>query len=323
MERILVIKFGALGDVVMATPLVEAVLNHHHSDEVSLLTTPAFAPIFAPWSRLTVRASARRGAVSMLALLRWLRATRFDRIYDLQGNTRTGLLCRLSGSALRVGNHAGRNYTHHPTEPWRGQCHIFTRMCAVLASAGVTVSAQQPLLPAGANEVRAVDDWLARHASDERPLALLHAGASPTRPEKRWPYFTTLAGRLRAAGYRVVWLGSIDDAVLNDACRGGDDLDASGAFDILALAEFGRRAAFAVTNDSGPMHVLAASGIPVFGLFGPSDWRRNHALGQVEQVITVSENRPQSRGTGARGDLRALTVDAVWARLCASGVVTA
>lgn len=322
MQQILVIKLGALGDVVMATPLLDAILDHHASDQVTLLTSPAFAPIFAPWPRLAVATRERRGVRNMLALLRWLRRTRFDRIYDLQGNDRTGWLCRLSGSAVRIGNHPGPRYTHHPADAWHGQCHIFERMCAVLASAGVVVTARTPLLPASAQEIAAVDAWLAAQAGDARPLALLHAGASPKRPEKRWPYFGTLARRLREAGYRVVWLGSTADAWLNEGYRAADDLDASGLFDILALAELGRRAAFAVTNDSGPMHVLAASGIPVFGLFGPSDWRRNHALGQADHVIAGVELLERHAGQRSADCLQAIDVDLVCERLVASGVVT-
>jgi ADP-heptose:LPS heptosyltransferase len=67
-----------------------------------------------------------------------------------------------------------------------------------------------------------------------------------------------------------------------------------------------------VTNDSGPMHALSAAGIPVFGLFGPSDWRRNHALGQAQHVIACDAHD---------SNLAALSVDAVWSRLAAAGVL--
>ena len=81
--------------------------------------------------------------------------------------------------------------------------------------------------------------------------------------------------------------------------------DASNAFDILQLVELGRLASFAITNDSAPMHILSCSMIPVYGLFGPTNWRRTHALGQQHRVITpsidiISQNnifKPQSLAT--------------------------
>jgi ADP-heptose:LPS heptosyltransferase len=43
---------------------------------------------------------------------------------------------------------------------------------------------------------------------------------------------------------------------------------------------------FAVTNDSGPMHILATAGLPVYACFGPTDWRRSHAPGQESRILT-------------------------------------
>ncbi|MGE0485054.1 MAG: glycosyltransferase family 9 protein [Gammaproteobacteria bacterium] len=321
MNRILIIKLGALGDVVMATPLIEAIMRHHADCAVTLLTTPPYAGLFAAWPGLAVHAVPRRGFSNQVAVVRWMRTQGFDRVYDLQANDRSGVWCALSGIAERVGNHARWPYTLHPPTAWRGQSHIYKRLVEVLATAGITVTATCPSLPADAATRARVDDWLAAHDTRGGPLVLLHAGASPTRPAKRWPHYGALAVRLRAAGFTVTWLGAEAERALNASLRRDGDLDASAAFDILALAELGRRAAFAVTNDSGPMHVLSAAGIPVFGLFGPSDWRRNHALGQAGRVIACVDAVPAFHGAACADCLAALDDDVVWARLRADGVV--
>lgn len=322
MKRILIIKLGALGDVVMATPLIDAIMRHHADCAVTLLTTPAFAPLFASWPGLVVEAGARRGWRRQVALLRWLRRQRFERVYDLQANDRSGLWCALSGIGERVGNHARYPYNLHPATPWRGQSHIYARLCEVLAAAGVAVTATVPLLPADTATREHVQQWIFDNGLDERRAVLLHAGASAARPRKRWPHFAQLAQRLRGAGLTPVWLGGLAERELNATLLRPGDIDATAAFDILALAEIGRRARFAVTNDSGPMHVLAAASIPVFGLFGPSDWRRNHALGQAAHVIACVEELASYHGQRTADDLDALGVDIVWKRLCEAGVVT-
>jgi ADP-heptose:LPS heptosyltransferase len=90
---------------------------------------------------------------------------------------------------------------------------------------------------------------------------------------------------------------------------------------IAQLAELARHARFAVTNDSGPMHACAAAGVPVFGLFGPSDWRRNHALGQRAHVLACTEMVAGFAGRRTGDCLAALGVGMVWQRLGAQGVL--
>jgi len=320
--NILIIKLGALGDVVMATPLIDAILKFHPDDDVHLLTSPGFAPIFEAWPRLEVTAHPRRGFGNTCRSLRFIRALHCARIYDLQGNDRSGLLVALSGAPIRVGNHNRFPYTHHPVDRWQGQQHIFERMLDVLGSAGIHEVAERPVLPIDAHESAAVSTWMERHALGDRNFALLHAGASAARPEKCWPYFAEFGRRLEHHGVRAVWIGAGADRAINGALlaqAGG--IDASDAFGIAALAELGRHARFAVTNDSGPMHVLAAAGIPVFGLFGPSDWRRNHALGQREHVIACVECCPEHRGERTAACLDRVSIDLVWQRLSAAALV--
>ena len=320
--NILIIKLGALGDVVMATPLIAAIQRAHPNADFHLLTTAPFGPLFAEWNALGVSARPRRGLANTARTLRWIRRLACARIYDLQGNDRTAVLCALSGAPVRVGNHARFPYTHHPTEPWTGQDHIFERMTAVLAAAGVHGVDALPLLPIADADRGAVDDWLARQALGKGTFVLLHANASTSRPEKKWPHFGALGRRLAAAGLCPVWIGAGPDAPENErltTTAGG--IDATDAFSIPALAELGRRARFAVTNDSGPMHVLSSASIPVFGLFGPSDWRRNHALGQREYVIACVEQVPEFAGARKGDCLSRVSSEMVWGRIEASGVL--
>ena len=320
--NILIIKLGALGDVVMATPLIEAIQQHHHDATCHLLTTPAYAPIFAAWPNLTVTAMPRRGWRNMLRAMRFVRALDCAAIYDLQGNDRSALWCATSGAPIRIGNHTRYPYTHHPHAPWTGQMHIFARMLEVLAAAGITSVGAVPQLPLTDNERSRVRQWIVDHELTPDAFAILHAGASAARPEKRWPYFEALGRRLNDAGIVPVWIGAEAERAENrrlGTSAGG--IDACGAFSISELAELGRCARFAITNDSGPMHVLAASGIPVFGLFGPSDWRRNHTLGQADNVIACVETCAEFAGERTAPCLDRVPVELVWQRLAARDLV--
>ena len=100
-ERILVIKLGALGDVVLATGAMAAIRAHHPAAHIALLTTEAMleaveqCPLFDEiWIDL------KPGAFNLpgwWSLGRRLRSGRFTRIYDLQNSSRSARYFRLTG----------------------------------------------------------------------------------------------------------------------------------------------------------------------------------------------------------------------------------
>lgn len=321
MRRVLIIKLGALGDVVLATPLIAAIQKFHTDADIQLLTTPAFVPLFEAWPNLKLTSFPRRGWLNNVKIVRWLRRGNFDRIYDLQGNDRTGMWCALSGVTERVGNPSRYPYTHHPPTPWQGQSHIFERMVDVLASAGISDIGRLPSLPGDEVASQRVELWLASHELEAQNFAVLHAGASAKRPAKIWPHFVSLAARLAAGGLPAVWIGGEGERGSNAALAAETGIDATGAFTVAEIAMLGRYARFAVTNDSGPMHILSASGIPVFGLFGPSDWRRNHALGQAERAIACVDYAAKFKDRSQADCLTLVSVDDVLAKLRVENLV--
>ena len=150
---------------------------------------------------------------------------------------------------------------------------------------------------------------------------ILHAGSSASHPDKRWPYYAELASRLDASNYLVVWTGADEDKELNRSLSRITGVDATSEFSVLELVELGKRARFALTSDSGPMHVLSCAGIPVYAFFGPTNWRRNHAIGQESRVI--SPEQVLSLPFPAETDLEKIGLDYVVTLLIKDGLLTA
>jgi ADP-heptose:LPS heptosyltransferase len=287
MSNILIIKLGALGDVVMATSLINQIQSFHSTDNIFLLTSEPYDKIFHTWKNLTVHTLKRKGIRNNLRTISWIRKKRFTTVYDLQSNDRSGLYCALSGIRRRVGNHPRYPYNVHPEEPYEGQCHIYDRMLAVLISAGIPATHTAPSLPASDQEKQHVRTWLKENSLVQKNFIIIHAGGSIQHPEKRWPYYEELAKKLSLNGMQIVWVGGDNDVEINKRMASVTGLNACNLFTFSELAELGRYASFAITNDSGPMHVFSCSGIPVYGLFGPTNWKRNHAVCQENRVISA------------------------------------
>lgn len=285
-NRILIIKLGALGDMVLATPHMRAIVEAYPEAEVTLLTSPACAGLVQGLPGLEVVAFGRRGFAEMCRVLAWLRVRRFAVVFDLQGSLRSRLMTWSSGARQRIGCRPGFAYTQAPLACDK-TLHAFDALNRLLAVAGIDPSPPQPWLPVRECVEATLDDWLERHGLARHRRVLLHAGSSERWFSKRWEeaHFATLAIGLAEQGYAVIWIGANEDRDVNRRLARQVGMDATGAFSLPELAALGRRAEFAVVNDSAPMHILSASALPVYALFGPTDWRRSHGLGQAARVL--------------------------------------
>ena len=195
MARILVIKLGALGDVVLAFAPFAAIRAHHASDQVTLLTTAPFAALCgaSPWfDRVLVDDRPSWWNLRRLAVLR-RSLCGFDFVYDLQTSGRSRHYFRLAGKPSWSGVAPGCSHPHR--NPERDRMHTRARQADQLAGAGIPRVPHPDL------------GWLAAYGPTlPAPYALLVPGAAPHRPQKRWPvrHFAALARDLASRGIRPV-----------------------------------------------------------------------------------------------------------------------
>ena len=279
--RILVIKLGALGDFVLAFGPFAAIRAHHPGAEVTLLTTAPFAGLArqSPWfDRVLVD---ERPSWWDLAGLRRLRTAlrSFDFVYDLQTSGRSSRYFRLAGQPGWSGIARGASHPHGNAA--RNRMHTVERQRDQLEAAGIARFPAPDLA------------WLAKGGpAVPPPYALLAPGAAPHRPEKRWPAprFGELARLLHGRGVRPVVVGTDADRPLAATILGycPETLDLTGRTSLLDLGGLAARAALAVGNDTGPMHLAAAMGCPSLVLFsGASD----PALTAPRGLVTVLRER--------------------------------
>lgn len=266
MKRQLVIKQGALGDMVLATGAFQAIRAHHADDHLVLLTTSAyegFARASGYFDEIWIDPRPPLWRVwQWLALGRRLRGGGFERAYDLQHTTRTGMYFRLFGTTRPEWSGIAAGCSHPHANPERNRMHTVEREAEQLAMAGIKQTPPPDL------------SWLSSNISAldlSTPYALLVPGGSAHRPEKRWPAarYGRAAAALEALGLRPVLIGAEAEragmADITAACPRAIDL--CGKTDFGAIAACARGARLAIGNDTGPMHIIATAGCASLVLF--------------------------------------------------------
>lgn len=294
--RILLIKPSSLGDIVHTFPVVSAIKAQWPKVHVTWV-------VKRQWAQLVERAEGvdRVWPVDM-TVSGWvreglaLRAERFDLVLDLQGLLRSGVLAWLSGAPTRVGFANGREgspwfYTNrvpvaHP------DVHAVDRYLSLVGALGVRVPAKPrfrfKFLEGDAAAVRAVCHR--QGFAVDRPWIAMSIGARW--PTKRWPLasFAAVLDHLRELKLDpVVIIGSSDERLYTNQLRAltaSPFIDLCGEISLGYLPALLSTASAMVTNDSGPMHIASALGVPVVTMFGPTSAIRTGPYGDGHQVLS-------------------------------------
>jgi lipopolysaccharide heptosyltransferase I len=293
--RVCLIKPSALGDVVNALPVLSALRGLWPDARISWVVNGSLRGLLdglpeldevIPLDRGAARPSLR-GAAAIVRFLSGLRSRRFDVAIDLQGLLRSGIMAAASGAPVRVGladarEGGARFYTHRVIPPGSiDEAHAVDRMLSLAAAFGADVSA--PRFVVACDEADRA--WARRALADvATPRLVLNLGARW--PTKRWPpeHFAEVARRAIAArGAGLVAVGAPEDRPLVEALRallpGTPLLDLSGRTTLPQLSALAAEADVFLSNDTGPLHLAAAAGARVVGVYTCTSPRLNGPYG--------------------------------------------
>jgi heptosyltransferase-1 len=292
--RILIVRVGAMGDVLHGLPAVAALRQAIPDCVIGWAIEPRWMALLSagraggrgPQMPIVdrvheVRTTAWKSAPFSLAtvtdiaqLRRELRAERYDVCVDLQGSIRSAMIGRLAGAKRFLGPDEPRErlarLLYDEPVPLR-QTHVIDQACELLtASAGLAIEPAAVTLPRDIEaEVRA--EYLLRQIKS--PVALLVPSAGWGAKEWGVARYRELAKRLHTAGTKVIVNAAAHgDALAAEIASGVGMVACTNLPQLIALA---RRVSVVLGGDTGPVHLAAALGRPVVALFGPTDPARN------------------------------------------------
>ncbi|MDB2390207.1 glycosyltransferase family 9 protein [Alphaproteobacteria bacterium] len=262
-KAILVIKHGALGDLIQGFDAYASVRAGFPDAHIALLTTPAFASLARkmPWfDDIIIDQRASFFNLAATARILYQLRRKWHAIIDMQCSNRTAHYHRFFATSSNdwYGTATGCS---HPMPDFTGVNNQQRMLTAARMAGGINADADMAWLKADISHFQLPDRF-----------AVLIVGCSPTKPSKRWPseHFASLACTLMAEGYAVVLAGTVADRKAVDAVRDNapDAIDLAGKTDIPMLAALCNQASLVVGNDTGPAFLAAKTGTPTLMLFG-------------------------------------------------------
>lgn len=270
--KILIIKIGAIGDVVMAMPMLRALRETYPEAQIDWLCGTLVAPLLEATSLVSHlytldEQGLFHGSKVRQVLSAWQQQGSYDLILVGNSDPRYRYLIRpFSRAEVRT------------FQPRPGHYHAEEYL--ELAGCGGEVRFPELRLP----EVG---------VPAGRPLIVVAPGGAvnpgATQALKRWPieHYRTLIEQLKGT---VVVTGSASDAWVRETLTPGSYIDSIGKLSLLEMVALLKRADRLVTHDSGPLHLGKLARCATVALFGPTPPSSFVGKGEAIQVLTASRD---------------------------------
>ena len=313
--RLLVVRLGAMGDILHALPAMTSLREAHPSWQIDWVVEPRWSPLLSAegssvrdaalqpvvdrlylvpikaWGRKPLHRSTRD---QIRALRRELAAATYDAVVDFQGAVRSAWIARMARSKRVIGEARPRerlaSLLFHERVATHGSHVIEQDVELAAVVAGDALQPVQPWLPVDPAAEASADRLLAPCKS--RPMILINPGAGWG--AKRWPVerYAEVAAELIQRGCCVLVNAgpgeeSLADVIANET--GGKAILLGG--DLGQLIAVTRRISLAIAGDTGPLHLACALGRPVVGIYGPTAPSRNGPFGTRFKVLRNPESR--------------------------------
>jgi ADP-heptose:LPS heptosyltransferase len=276
-ENILIIKHGALGDLIQADGIIKSIRYEHKNAKLVLLTSKKFINLMSmcPYidDQLIDNRSSFFNILAFINLCKRIKKYNFKIIYDLQNSQRTYIYRKYIFNKIKW---ISTNRKDHAISGLRG---LEDMLRENLVFTKKTFKPDISWLVTDTKEIIKQNKILSKNI-------VLLPGSSKKNPLKRWPYFVDLAKLLISKGHEVTTILGPEELDMNHSFSGHvlKNLDWSQLSGII------KNSYFVVGNDSGPSHIASCLNKKGFALFGPSTSAKRSELERDNfKIIEVSD----------------------------------
>jgi predicted lipopolysaccharide heptosyltransferase III len=290
-QRILLIRFRLMGDVLLMTPVARALRARFPKAHIALLTDepademvrghPALDEIILFKRRDDATLSSFQKLKRYAGLIRDIRSRGFDLVLNLHPHgERGGLVTWLSGARCRVGydRPGSKTFWYDVKAPYDTESRYrVEHLLDPLRAIGIEAKAELPSVELSQQDRAFADKLL---GEEKRPIVIVHPGRADTR--RAWPaerYAQVADALVQRHGARVVFTGIGKEGERVEAVRRGMQQPSESLVDKATakqLAAVMARADLYIGMDSSPLHLASAVGLPtvsLFSFYSPRAWK--------------------------------------------------
>ena len=328
--NILLIRLSSLGDVLLTTPAIRTLRQRLPRTKISMLTDEPYRDLVNQNPHLDEVLTVNRkdkGLVPSLQLINLLRSKKFDVVFDFQRKFGTSLISWLTQAQIRVGFHRPNGYllTNPVAIDRHNRQHVIDDYFQLLGVVGIPADDRElELHVSQENRAFAAQKIGQESVAILGPTLGLFPGASWE--FKQWPAqrFVEI-GRRYIQDYqgRVLIFGSSTERALSEHIAeqiGSSAKSLAGEFRLGQLAGFIEHCDLFIANDTGPMHMATALGIPTICLFGPGNYHKFRPLSSkhisLRYEVACSPCKPFNKHCQINECMQGISVNLVWEATC-------
>ncbi|MDN3514196.1 MAG: lipopolysaccharide heptosyltransferase II [Candidatus Brocadia sp.] len=297
-KNILVVRLGAMGDVVHVIPAVKNLRLEFPSAHIAWLVEDKLKDlveglpgidevIVFPRKQLQAKLKHPRKYFKAFSEMRMflgkLREKKYDIALDFHGNFKSGFLTYLSNARVRIGFSRGHCkefnfiFTNVQIAPQQKKMHRIDKYLNLLHGLGMKAHYQRPVFSIPDTDRHYIDNFVRQAHLNQKSIAIIHPGTSLFGKYKRWPpkNYARLADRLiQELGYSVIFTwGALEYEIVEEIIsfmhhRATIACKTSSVKQLIALLQHAR---LFIGGDTGPTHIASGIGIPTIAIFGPKD----------------------------------------------------
>ncbi len=292
-HSLLIMRLSSLGDILHVLPAYKALRENLHFTRIYWVVDEQYQEMIEdlpglkealPFDRKNTSKKLKAlttfwSAIGIIwSFIKLLRSKKFSGSLDFHGLFRSGLFASASGTRRRLafrswreGNRLFQNWTKKAPKQ---KMHVIEKHVEMLKMMGIEAKPERMELPVPDEAKKEIETYLIKNGIAHKKYVLIFP--TSRKKIKQWSiegYAETARRIKKEMGLTPLIVQDLEQKEFADkiAHASGADIKVTPLFMVKALAELSKHAAFAVGCDTGPLHLAAAMGTPVVGIYGPTD----------------------------------------------------